>query len=518
VLRARVPEATVDKDGDLGSREHDVDATAGQVGDRHLHLEAKSTAMEFSTQAKLGGGVPAPLAGHTRGHADVLGLKGRHALEARFGGGAWRKVPRLAGHRWSFQFISVRRVSSGAEAGAPAPRCQGLHVAFRVMVAARSTPQVVALDENETSPAAPAMTVLDLFAGAGGLSAGLNSGGSFTTVRAVEMDVAAAATYAQNHGKDKVYVGPIQDWLLDSTVPEVDVIIGGPPCQGFSTLGKQDVEDDRNTLWLEYARTITKANPRYFVVENVAAFMKSPQFAQFQAAIEPGGLLEDYTFRAEVLNAADYGAYQARKRAVLIGHRRDVPAPRWPAATHRGRHLTVRQALKGIDHTWDYVELPERRTTFNGFNLPGAFRTTELHLGRDYSSVSRQRFRHIPEGGNRFDLPDELLAPCWRKHTSGSADVMGRLHWDAPSVTIRTEFFKPEKGRYLHPVADRAITHLEAALLQGFPRDYLWVGSKTAIARQIGNAVPLPLGRAIGQVLASAAGQALVPTAAGATT
>ena len=354
---------------------------------------------------------------------------------------------------------------------------------------------------------APTLTVLDLFAGAGGLSAGLNSGGSFTTVRAVEMDVAAAATYAQNHGEDKVFRGPIQDWLRDFTVPEVDVIVGGPPCQGFSTLGKQDVEDDRNSLWFEYARTIEKAKPKYFVVENVAAFMKSPQYAQFLESVAPGGLLEDYAFEADVLNAADYGAFQARKRAVLIGHHKDLPFPGWPEASHRGKHRTVREALRGVDHAWDSVDLPDRHLTFDGVELAGAFQTAELHLGRNYSDTSQRRFRKIPAGGNRFDLPDELLAPCWRKHTSGSGDVMGRLRWDAPSVTVRTEFFKPEKGRYLHPEANRAITHLEAALLQGFPRDYLWVGSKTAIARQIGNAVPLPLGRAIGKVLAAAAGQ-----------
>jgi DNA (cytosine-5)-methyltransferase 1 len=102
---------------------------------------------------------------------------------------------------------------------------------------------------------------------------------------------------------------------------------------------------------------------------------------------------------------------------------------------------------------------------------------------------------------NRFDIPDHLLARCWREHTSGSVDVMGRLSWDKPSVTIRTEFFKPEKGRYLHPTEHRALTHHEAARIQGFPDDYKWVGSKVSIARQIGNAVPIPLGRAIGQHL-----------------
>jgi DNA (cytosine-5)-methyltransferase 1 len=353
----------------------------------------------------------------------------------------------------------------------------------------------------------PPLTVLDLFAGAGGLSAGLRSGGSFSTIQAVETDVAAAATYEQNHGKGKVYVGPVEDWLGDCTVPEVDVIIGGPPCQGFSTLGKQDVEDERNSLWFDYARTIAKSTPRYFVVENVAAFLKSPQFTQFLEAVAPGGLLADYAFEAEVLNAADYGAFQARKRAVLIGHRKDLVFPGWPAPTHRGQHRTVREALRRVPNTWTSIDLPDRRTIFHGVELPGAFRSSELHLGRDYSELSMRRFRRIPEGGNRFDIPNELLAPCWRKHRSGSGDVMGRLRWDAPSVTIRTEFFKPEKGRYLHPEANRAITHLEAALLQGFPRDYLWVGSKTAIARQIGNAVPLPLGKAIGEAIAHAAGQ-----------
>jgi DNA (cytosine-5)-methyltransferase 1 len=114
------------------------------------------------------------------------------------------------------------------------------------------------------------------------------------------------------------------------------------------------------------------------------------------------------------------------------------------------------------------------------------------------------RFRAIPAGGNRFDIPDHLLSECWAKHKSGSADVMGRLSWDKPSVTIRTEFFKPEKGRYLHPDEHRALTHLEAALIQGFPESHRWVGSKTSIARQIGNAVPIPLGRAIAAHLSRA--------------
>jgi DNA (cytosine-5)-methyltransferase 1 len=116
------------------------------------------------------------------------------------------------------------------------------------------------------------------------------------------------------------------------------------------------------------------------------------------------------------------------------------------------------------------------------------------------SPISLERFRCIGEGENRFKIPDHLLAPCWRNHTTGSADVMARPSWDKPSVTIRTEFFKPEKGRYLHPREHRALTHHEAARIQGFPTTTVG-GLKTAIARQIGNAVPVPLGAAIAHQL-----------------
>ncbi len=317
------------------------------------------------------------------------------------------------------------------------------------------------------------------------------------------MDLAAAASYAATFGDEVVYAGSIQDWLANEAVPEVDVVVGGPPCQGFSTLGKQDVNDERNLLWRQYAETIRRAKPKYFVVENVAAFAKSSQFADFQSATSRGGILEEYDFRHAVLNAADFGAFQARKRAVVIGFHRDLLFPGFPTPTHLKAHRTVEEAFDGISWTPTETELPARTLDFGGRTFSGSYRPAELHLDREYRQISLDRFAAIPPGGNRFNLPDELLAPCWRKHKSGSGDVMGRLHWDRPSVTIRTEFFKPEKGRYLHPQADRAITHYEAAVLQGFPDDHKFVGSKTAIARQIGNAVPIPLGAAIGMVLAA---------------
>jgi DNA (cytosine-5)-methyltransferase 1 len=150
------------------------------------------------------------------------------------------------------------------------------------------------------------------------------------------------------------------------------------------------------------------------------------------------------------------------------------------------------------------VDLPVgREHEVFGRKVPGRYTAEELHITRRYEDISKKRFRSIPEGGNRFDLPDLLKAPCWIKHTTGSGDVMGRLVWDRPSVTIRTEFFKPEKGRYLHPEEHRALTHHEAARLQGFPDTFDWCGPKLEIARQIGNAVPVPLAQALARHLAN---------------
>lgn len=347
------------------------------------------------------------------------------------------------------------------------------------------------------------LRLIDLFAGAGGMTAGFRATGCYDVVQAVEMDRMAAATYALNHGAEHLHVGDIADWLEHSDVPAADVIIGGPPCQGFSALGRQDVHDVRNSLWKHYATTIARARPKIFVLENVARFLSSPQFADLLSHTEPGQALSDYTLQSFVVNAADYGAAQARRRAVVIGRLRSLPALDLPPPLAKAHWRTVRDAFQGVSRDPEGTALPTRTFMFGELSVPGPYMSTELHVGRTYSDVSLRRFASIPPGGNRHNLPVELLARCWVNHKSGSGDVMGRLHWDRPSVTIRTEFFKPEKGRYLHPEEDRALSHREAARLQGFADDYLWAGSKVAIARQIGNAVPIPLAEMLARLVAS---------------
>lgn len=328
--------------------------------------------------------------------------------------------------------------------------------------------------------------LIDLFAGAGGMTLGFHRAG-FRSIFAVEIDSAAAKTYAANFGSAYVYAGPIEDV---EEFPEADVIIGGPPCQGFSPLGRDRDPHSRaslNSLWREYVRAVRAVRPAVFVVENVPEFLRSEQFATFLETFDRDPLLRDYEIESAVLNAADYGVPQRRRRGFVIGSR--VGRPRWPEKTHGpeskdGRpYATVREAIG---------DLPLEPTG------------RDLHIGRNPRPASVERYKAVPEGGNRFDLarnrPD-LTPACWKNKTSGTTDVFGRLWWDRPAYTIRTEFFKPEKGRYLHPQAHRPITHREAARLQTFPDDFVFEGSKIEIARQIGNAVPPRLAEAVARAV-----------------
>jgi DNA (cytosine-5)-methyltransferase 1 len=345
-------------------------------------------------------------------------------------------------------------------------------------------------------------TSLDLFAGAGGLTSGFVSEG-VRSVLAVEWELAAAATYAANFGEDHMVCGDIAE-LKSKDVPKVDIVIGGPPCQGFSNLGNKSPTDPRNKLWREYVRVVAHAKPKVFVLENVDQFSKSPELAMLIQELESGSLKAYKHYQVGVLNAADYGVPQRRQRTILIASRVgaiDLPVPTHSKDGARGLKpwTTVRDAIGDIPLHPETTQLPDSTVEFFGWEVPGIFKSADLHIGRSPRPMSLERYDCIPPGGGRFDLPDHLTPDCWARKPTGTTDVMGRMRWDAPSLTIRTEFFKPEKGQYLHPQWDRKkpkarvnrpITHREAALLQTFPSDFLWCGTKIEIAKQIGNAVP----------------------------
>ena len=350
--------------------------------------------------------------------------------------------------------------------------------------------------------------MIDLFAGCGGLTAGFVRAG-FTPVLAVESDVAAAATYAANFGDVHVLHRDIAA-VGASEIPQAEVVIGGPPCQGFSNLGRRDPHDPRNSLWREYTRVLLAADPLVFVIENVDRFASSAEFALLRHEVDHGQL-RNYQMAVGVLNAADYGVPQRRNRTIVIGSR--VGHPVLPGPTHAREAGSGLKSWRTVRHAFHHVplwpsttSLPHSVTEFFGERLPGTYKSPELHIGRNPRPSSLARYDCIPPGGGRFDLPLELTPDCWRRKPTGTTDVMGRMRWEAPSLTIRTEFYKPEKGQYLHPQFDlddparrvnRPITHFEAARLQTFPDEFLWCGSKIQIARQIGNAVPVQLGHAI---------------------
>lgn len=346
---------------------------------------------------------------------------------------------------------------------------------------------------------------IDLFAGAGGLSLGFEQAElGFMPIYAVEIDKAAANTYERHFGCT-VETGSVTDV---ATFPEAEVIIGGPPCQGFSPLGRDRDDESRaelNELWQQYLRAVRQVRPAAFVIENVPEFQKSAQFHALLEAMETDPVLKEYAFAYGPLNAAEYGAPQRRIRGIFMAVRGaesvawPPPITHGPNAVSGNPYVTVRDAIGDLPPYPTAVE-PEVIEGLTGDRQ-------ELHLKRNPRPTSLERYMAIPEGGNRFDLarnrPD-LLPRCWAEKPTGTTDVMGRLWWERPSPTIRTEFFKPEKGRYLHPEAHRPITHREAARLQGFPDSFIFEGSKIEIARQIGNAVPTALAQAIARHLHAA--------------
>lgn len=319
--------------------------------------------------------------------------------------------------------------------------------------------------------------LVDLFCGAGGFTVGFVREG-FKPVCAIDFDRWAVETYRRNFGDHAL----CQDIAKVQRFPKAEVIIGGPPCQGFSQLGSHIPNDPRNQLWRHYLRAIKQVRPLVFVMENVPQLLKSAEYEQFQRQAKVLG----YHLSAGVLNAADYGVPQRRRRAIVIGAIRCKPS--LPEPTHMNpREMNLLSS--GLE---PWATLKEAIG-----DLPLSPDGKNWHTGRNPSAKSLERYRHVPEGGNRWDLPKRLMPDCWIRKVSGGTDLFGRLWWNQPAFTIRTEFYKPEKGRYLHPQADRPITHREAARIQTFDDDFSFVGSKIEVAKQIGNAVPCRLAQAI---------------------
>lgn len=346
--------------------------------------------------------------------------------------------------------------------------------------------------------------LIDLFSGAGGMSLGFsrNLGHLFVPLWANDFNEDCVNTYNANFGPHCV-LGDIHRILgsAHNPIPKADVVIGGPPCQGFSLLNKNRENDPRKQLWRPFLEIVERASARVFVMENVPQLLGSFEHGEILGAAEALG----YNIWGDVLCAADYGVPQTRKRAFIVGCKtvdpREIFPPRKTHYNPRKYNTSPRSIDEQIAEFIPDAE-PWRTVRDAIADLPKPDGTEmrkeppplNLHFGRTPTAKSLARYKAIPkEGMNRFDLqrvaPD-LTPQCWINKKSGGTDLFGRLWWDRPAFTIRTEFYKPEKGRYLHPAQHRPITHREAARLQSFPDNFIFTGSKIEIARQIGNAVP----------------------------
>jgi DNA (cytosine-5)-methyltransferase 1 len=353
------------------------------------------------------------------------------------------------------------------------------------------------MPRSKSDDTSTAFTAVDLFCGAGGFSLGLERAG-FDVRLAVDSWQLAIDTYAKNF-KHPALCGDLssmsgRELLRHARAKkgELDLVVGGPPCQGFSIQRIGPDHDVRNSLVLEYARLLGEMSPRLFVMENVTGLMGKRGSALFRAfldAVDDAG----YETQAHVVNAADYGAPQLRKRVVVLGWRRSDSAPfALPAATFPpDSYVTVGDAIGDLPSPPPPEEAKPR---------------DPLHRQTRLSVLNRERLRHIPPGGGMEDLPVHLRVDCHKAGAEkiGHRYVYGRLAADRPAGTITARFDSFTRGKFAHPVEDRNITLREGARLQTFPDTFRFNGNQEDIACQIGNAVPPVLAEALGRAALSA--------------
>lgn len=310
------------------------------------------------------------------------------------------------------------------------------------------------------------LRVTDLFSGAGLFSAGFVANG-FEVVRAVELDGEAVKSYRAN-----VSPNIIRGSVSEQEAVETDVLIAGPPCQGFSTLGRMDPTDARNSLSLDIVRWAKASDAKVVVIENVPPFLKSPQWKLLTRRLRAQG----FEIESWELNAHDFGAPQLRRRAFTIASK--VGAIGQPVPTGPGLNVGVVIS--------DLSDLPRGEDPMHTWPIP--------------VGIAAKRIALVPPCGDKRDiirLAPELCPPSWSRMGCQATDVWGRVDAAAPANTLRCTFQNPSKGRYLHPTKDRTLSLREGARLQGIPDHWQMSGRGYAVARQIGNGVPVPLAQAV---------------------
>lgn len=365
------------------------------------------------------------------------------------------------------------------------------------------------------------MRAIDLFAGAGGFSLAAKEAG-IEVKAAIELDKDACETYRKNligkSSREKLYQADItqlcpEDILNDLKIApgELELLIGGPPCQGYSRhrFKDQGVDDPRNKLLITYFEFVSKIKPKAFLIENVPGLLwKRHEFylRKFFSLAQDAGYS---VFEPVKVNAKDYGVPQNRQRVFILGVRKDISANHieWPP---QPTHFRIGKGQK-----------PEWITASSVFSEPskdirekiaeviGCDESNRLQFGRGLKSKSEdpnvthmvhkdymiERFENTPIHGSRLD--SGVVLPCHSNGYVGHKDVYGRIFLNKPGPTMTTGCINPSKGRFLHPWENHGITIRHAARFQTFPDSYVFSGGIISQARQVGNAVPIELGKVL---------------------
>lgn len=343
------------------------------------------------------------------------------------------------------------------------------------------------------------MKVADLFAGVGGLSQGFIKAG-FSIDLAVEFDSSIAKAYQLNHPDTKVYNEDICNMdfsKIHMLHPNIDVVVGGPPCQGFSQKGKRlKLDDPRNFLFQRFVDFVKEFRPKYFVLENVPNIITTAD-GFFKEQIISAFSSLGYNVSCGVLCALDFGIPQDRRRAVFIGAL-NKPAPSLPIPN--GKKCNIAQAIYDLP----FIKSGEGVETSSYDKAPRSEYQMELraketilhnHVATNHSKSALAKLALIPKGKGKEVLPQELLTK------SIYSGTWCRLLEDGYAPTITTRFDTPSSGRFTHPILDRCLTVREAARIQSFPDSFIFYGNRTSQMKQVGNAVPPLLAYEIAKVI-----------------
>ncbi len=347
--------------------------------------------------------------------------------------------------------------------------------------------------------------VLDLFSGAGGFSLGLEQLSNFKTVVANDIMQDALTTLSSNFPECETILGDISDKSIRNKIVEisrskkVNMIIGGPPCQGFSNKGKKlGLNDPRNFLFREYLKIVEILQPEVFVIENVKAMSTSTSgwfMKQILETVEKLG----YECQSGILTASDFGVPQARQRTFILGSRNGTIS--LPSVERYGKpKTTVRDAISDLcflesGEGADVQPYKYKPKTNYQKELRAGSVSLFNHKATNHAPIAIKKLSLIPAEQGKSSLPKEMHGKQKFKTT------WGRLKWDQVSPTIDTRFDTPSNGTNSHPTLTRSITPREAARIQSFPDWFVFHGSKTNIGKQIGNAVPPMLAQAVGQAI-----------------